>query len=53
VLAYGHSVKSVVFQKETVGIRRVSATKGVTCVKLGPKPGAHGFRIAREGYAIL
>jgi hypothetical protein len=34
-------------------IRCTSRANGVTCVRLGAGAGARGFRIAREGYAVL
>jgi hypothetical protein len=53
VLGYGQSVKSVLSKRKRLGIRCVSATNGITCTKIGPKPGARGFRVAREGYVLL
>ena len=50
VLAYGHSVQSV---RAGSGLRCTSATSGVTCMKIGTRPGARGFRIAREGYVVF
>jgi hypothetical protein len=53
-LGYGRSVKSSIKRKGVVlGIRCTSATNGVTCMRLGPKRGVRGFRIAREGYLIF
>ena len=57
VLGYGQSVKSFIRPRGSggpvLGIRCSSATNGITCIKLGPKPGARGFRVAREGYVVL
>jgi hypothetical protein len=35
------------------GIRCTSRESGVTCVRLGAGAGLRGFRIAREGYAVI
>jgi hypothetical protein len=53
VLQYGHSVTSVVRAARLRGIRCASARNGITCTKLGRTPGNRGFRIARQGYAVL
>ena len=34
-------------------IRCTSRANGVTCLRLGAGKGVRGFRIAREGYAVL
>jgi hypothetical protein len=50
VLRYGRSLTAA------DGGRRVRCTSrgnGVTCVRLGTGAGVRGFRIAREGYAVL
>jgi hypothetical protein len=53
-LGYGRSVKSSITRKGVVlGIRCTSARTGVTCVKLGSRPGVRGFRVAREGYVVF
>ena len=53
VLRYGQSVSSVVVRRVRGGIRCTSAISGITCRKLGPRRGAHGFRISREGYVVF
>jgi hypothetical protein len=50
VLRYGASVASSANGR---GIRCTSRATGVTCVRFGPGVGARGFRIARQGYALL
>jgi len=35
------------------GIRCTSRATGVTCTRFGPGVGARGFRISRQGYALL
>ena len=56
VLRSGRSVRSFIYPHKhggfVLGIRCSSATTGITCIKLGPKRGVRGFRIAREGYVI-
>src|SRR5262249_42165627 len=50
VLKYGRSFTA------TAGGRRIRCTSranGVTCVRLGAGAGVRGFRIARQGYAVL
>jgi Family of unknown function (DUF6636) len=50
VLRYGRSLTA------TDGSRRIRCTSranGVTCLRLGAGKGLRGFRIAREGYAVL
>ncbi len=53
VLRYGRSLQSVIFGTEPHGLRCTSATNGITCTKIGRRPGVHGFRVAREGYAVF
>jgi hypothetical protein len=53
VLRYGRSLKSVSNGTETRGLRCISAANGITCTKIGRNPGARGFRVAREGYAVF
>jgi hypothetical protein len=53
VLRYGRSLRSVIFGTEQRGIRCTSASNGITCTKIGRKPGVRGFRIAREGFAVF
>jgi hypothetical protein len=54
VLRYGRSVSSTVNPTGPRGLRCTSSpTKGITCAKIGRKPGVHGFRIARQGYAVF
>src|SRR4051794_3026675 len=50
VLKYGSSVTASVKGR---GIRCTSRASGVTCARFGGGAGAHGFRIARQGYALL
>jgi uncharacterized protein DUF6636 len=50
VLRYGRSLTA------THGGRRIRCTSranGVTCIRLGVGAGVRGFRMAREGYAVL
>jgi hypothetical protein len=53
VLRYGRSIQSVITRNEPRGIRCTSAKNGITCRKIGLKPGVHGFRIAYKGYVIF
>ena len=53
VLGYGRSVKSVVIRANPSGIRCTSRINGITCMKVGPRPGDRGFRVAREGYVVF
>jgi hypothetical protein len=53
LLRYGRSLKSVTFGAQPRGLRCTSATNGITCTKIGRNPGARGFRVAREGYALF
>jgi hypothetical protein len=50
VLRYGTSITA---GGGTRGIRCSSRASGVTCIRLGARRGLRGFRIAREGYAVL
>ena len=50
VLKYGASITASVNGR---GIRCTSRATGVTCTRLGTGAGARGFRIARQGYALL
>jgi hypothetical protein len=52
VLRYGRSVRAVT-PDGRLGMRCSSARNGLTCTGLGPRRGVRGFRLAREGYAIL
>jgi hypothetical protein len=49
-LRYGTSITA---GSSPRGIRCTSRRSGVTCIHVGPGPGLRGFRIAREGYAVL
>ena len=53
VLRNGRSLESVTFGAQQRGLRCTSATNGITCTKIGRNPGARGFRVAREGYALF
>jgi hypothetical protein len=53
ILRYGQSVSSVIVRRVRQGIRCTSDLNGITCRKLGPRKGARGFRISKEGYAAL
>jgi len=53
VLRYGRSLRSVSSGTEPRGIRCTSAANGVSCTKVGRRPGSRGFRIARQGYAVF
>ena len=50
VLRYGSSITAGSARR---GIRCTSRVAGVSCVRLGAGTGPRGFRIAREGYAVL
>jgi uncharacterized protein DUF6636 len=50
VLKYGASMTASVNGR---GIRCTSRATGVTCTRFGRGAGARGFRIARQGYAVL
>jgi hypothetical protein len=50
VLRYGTSITAGSGGR---GIRCTSRVSGVSCVRLGAGIGPRGFRIAREGYAVL
>ena len=50
VLRYGRWLTAV---EGSHRIRCTSQASGVTCVRLGAGAGVRGFRIAREGYAVL
>ena len=50
VLSYGASTTAASGGR---GVRCTSRTSGVTCVRVGAGAGLRGFRIAREGYAVL
>jgi hypothetical protein len=50
VLKYG---ASIVTSAGSRGIRCTSRATGVTCARFGLGAGARGFRIARQGYALL
>ena len=50
VLRYGASITASAHRR---GIRCTSRATGVTCTRFGPGAGARGFRIARQGYAVL
>jgi hypothetical protein len=50
VLKYGASIAASVNGR---GIRCTSRATGVACTRFGPGAGARGFRIARQGYAVL
>jgi hypothetical protein len=50
VLRYGRSLTAVNGNRR---IRCTSRSNGVTCVRLGTGAGVRGFRVAREGYAVL
>ena len=50
VLRYGASITASVKGR---GIRCTSRATGVTCTRFGRGAGARGFRIARQGYAVL
>lgn len=54
-LGYGKSLSAILRSPGGAirGIRCSSATSGITCRRIGPGRGVHGFRIAREGYVIL
>lgn len=53
VLRYGRALRSVSSGTEPRGIRCTSAANGVTCTKVGRRPGFRGFRISRQGYAVF
>jgi hypothetical protein len=50
VLTYGASITASVNGR---GIRCTSRATGVTCTRFGTGAGVRGFRIARQGYAVL
>ena len=50
VLNYGASTAASASGR---GIRCTSRATGVTCTRFGAGAGARGFRIARQGYALL
>ena len=50
VLRYGASTTAASGGR---GVRCTSRASGVTCVRLGAGEGLRGFRIAREGYAVV
>jgi hypothetical protein len=50
VLKYGTSIAA---SGNGRGIRCTSRATGVTCLRFGAGAGARGFRIARQGYALL
>jgi uncharacterized protein DUF6636 len=50
VLKYGTSITGSVNGR---GIRCTSRQSGITCTRFGAGAGVRGFRIARQGYAVL
>jgi hypothetical protein len=50
VVKYGTSITAAAGGR---GIRCSSRANGITCMRLGTGAGVRGFRIAREGYAVL
>jgi len=50
VLKYGASIAAAANRR---GVLCKSRLTGVTCTRFGPGAGARGFRIARQGYAVL